>query len=247
MQCSLDKDQSPSDEGKTFTEQASGDKAFCSVGRSLHSDHFEVPAGSDKPGDTAFRSMGVFPQFDPPEVSVGSGNSVLTTIPIVTSSPVDGCIGFQSRKGSGTASLNTPARDDEYGVMLDLSEDVTVPSQGLGPLHWGRCDLHHALFDLASIAMVLKDMAQSPAVSMALQPEQLDLDDCELPPGEAKGRLQQPDRCKHESGMETCSHLEELANKLEKGNSGSRDHMALLIKDLSVTLSKFAVHGIWDS
>ena len=69
----------------------------------------------------------------------------------------------QARVSLG-ASQPQPAA---FWSMLDLSVSSEVAGSDITP-HWSCCNVYHALFDLDSVAMVLKDMIQTTELSAML-------------------------------------------------------------------------------
>ena len=100
----------------------------------------------------------------------------------------------QPRVSTG-ASLPEP---DACWSELDLSDSSGAADSDLARLHWSRCNVYHALFDLASVAMVLKDMMQTTELSALLGMEH---DKEDRGPEDVSGRKpEQPD--KHDSDPE---------------------------------------------
>ncbi|KAL8623125.1 hypothetical protein ACOMHN_060616 [Nucella lapillus] len=56
--------------------------------------------------------------------------------------------------------------------VLDLSEGEDLNGRNVRPRHWSYCNVNHALFDLASVGLVLKDMRQHVSTASVPQSEE---------------------------------------------------------------------------
>ena len=133
-------------------------------------------------------------------------------------SPSDGDPSKQPRVSTG-ASQSEP---DACWSELDLSDSSGAAGSDLARPHWSRCNVYHALFDLASVAMVLKDMTQTSELSALLGMER---DKEERGPEDVSGRRpEQPE--KDESGPEQGKGErvpEQVAGELKAGQLDEND------------------------
>ena len=124
-------------------------------------------------------------------------------------SPSNGDPPKQPRVSTGASQSEADACWSE----LDLSDSSGADDSDLARPHWSRCNVYHALFDLASVAMVLKDMMQTTELSALLGMER---DKEERGPEDVSGRRpEQPD--KDESGPE------QVADELKAGQLDEND------------------------
>ena len=191
---------------------------------------------TDPAGEGVTRCGG---EMQPHELSIGAGGGEVCAHPKHTHAALQsdrsdtrcvtpddkGLCSFSSGDPSKKPRVSTGASQSEADACwseLDLSDSSGAADSDLARPHWSRCNVYHALFDLASVAMVLKDMMQTSELSALLGMER---DKEERGPEDVSGRRpEQPD--KDESGPEQGKRErvpEQVADELKAGQLDEND------------------------
>ena len=178
-------------------------------------------------------------EMQPHELSIGAAGGDVCAHPKHTHAPLQSdrsdtrCV-TPDDKGLCSFSSGDPSKQprDSTGSFqsepdacwseLDLSDSSGAADSDLAGPHWSRCNVYHALFDLASVAMVLKDMMQTSELSALLGMER---DKEERGPEDVSGRRpEQPDKDESDPEQGKGEHVpEQVADELKVGQLDEND------------------------
>ncbi|KAL8576603.1 hypothetical protein ACOMHN_025078 [Nucella lapillus] len=126
--------------------------------------------------------------------------------------------------------------------VLDLSEGEDLNGGDVRPRHWSYCNVNHALFDLASVGLVLKDMRQHVSAASAPQSEEPPTDrrtghspvETQVPQSEQGNRL-------------CCQHTDQECSETCEDPGKQLCAIESLLQEIGQCLSTFGLGGSLES